>query len=67
MKESGNFFVSFLIKWGVNKLLKSRVNIYQIYTCMKDLSWLHFGDEPRVQKKKYMKDEQSYISGSIAY
>ena len=43
------------------------MNIYQIYTCIKDLNWLHFGDESRVQNKKYMKDKQSYISGSIAY
>ena len=31
-------------------------------TYTKDLSWLHFEDEPRVQKRQQVKDEQSCMS-----
>ena len=35
-----------------------QMNIYQSYTYRKDLSWLHFDDEPRVQKRQQVKDQQ---------
>ena len=44
-----------------------QMNIYQRNTYRKDLSWLHFNDEPRVQERQQVKDQQSYISVSIAY
>ena len=43
------------------------MNIYQSNTYRKDLSWLHFHDEPRVQETQQVKDQQSYISVSVAY
>ena len=36
-------------------------NIYQSRTYRKGLSWPHFDDEPRVQKKQQVKDKESYI------
>ena len=36
-------------------------NIYQSNTYRKDLSWPHFDDEPRVQEKQQVKDQQSFI------
>ena len=41
-------------------------NIYQSNTYRKDLSWPHFDDDPRVQEKQKMKDEQSCISVFVA-
>ena len=43
------------------------MNIYQSNTYRKDLSWLYFDDEPRVQERQQVKDQQSYISVSVAY
>ena len=43
------------------------MNIYQSNTYRKDLSWLYFDDEPRVQERQQVKDQQSYISVSLAY
>ena len=43
------------------------MNIYQSNTYRKDLSWLHFDNEPRVQERQQQKDQQSYISVSVAY
>ena len=37
-------------------------NIYQSNTYRKDLSWPHFDDEPRVQEKQQVKDQQSCVS-----
>ena len=34
-------------------------NIYQSNTYRKDLSWPHLDDEPRVQEKQQVKDQQS--------
>ena len=42
------------------------MNIYQSNTCRKDLSWLRFDDEPGVQERHQLKDQQSYISVFIA-
>ena len=43
------------------------MNIYQNNTYKKDLSQLHFDDEPRVQERQKVKDQQSYTPISIAY
>ena len=40
--------------------------IYQSNTYRKDLSWLHIHDEPRVQERQQVKDQQSYISIFVA-
>ena len=44
-----------------------RMNIYQKNALEKDLSWLHFDSEPRVQERQQLKDQQSYISAFVAY
>ena len=44
-----------------------QMNTYQSNTYRKDLSWLHFDDEPRVQERWQEKDQQSYISVFVAY
>ena len=41
-------------------------NIYQSNTYRKDLSWPHLNDEPRVQEKQQVKDQQSCISAFVA-
>ena len=41
-------------------------NINQSNTYRKDLSWPHFNDEPRVQEKQQVKDQQSCISVFVA-
>ena len=50
-------------KW--NQLVQ--MNIYQSNTYGKDLSWLHFNHEPRVQERQQVKDQQSSISVFVAY
>ena len=42
-------------------------NIDQKNTYRKCLDWLHFNKESRVQEKKQVKDQQSYIFFSVAY
>ena len=37
------------------------MNIYQSNTYRKDLSWLHFDIEPRVQEKQQVKDQQVFF------
>ena len=44
-----------------------QMNIYKSYTYKKDLSWLYFNDEPRVQGRQQVKDQQSSISIFVAY
>ena len=44
-----------------------QMNIYQSNTYRKDLSRLHFDDEPRVQERQQVKDQQSCIFASVAY
>ena len=39
---------------------------YQSNTYRKDLSWLHFDNEPRVQEKQQVKDQQSCIFVFVA-
>ena len=41
-------------------------NTYQSNTYRKDLSWPHFNDEPMVQEKQQVKDQQSCISVFVA-
>ena len=43
------------------------MNIYQSNAYRKDLSWLHFDDGWRVQKRQQVKDQQSYIIAFVAY
>ena len=43
------------------------MNIYQSNTYKKDLSCLHFNDEPRFQEKQQVKGQQSCISVFAAY
>ena len=38
-----------------------QMNTYQSKTYRKDLSWLHFDNEPRVQERQQVKDPQSCI------
>ena len=42
------------------------MNIYQSNTYRKNLSWLHFDDEARVQEMQQVKDQQTYISAFVA-
>ena len=44
-----------------------QINICQSNTYRKDLSWLHFDNEPKVQERQQVKDQQSSIFFSIAY
>ena len=44
-----------------------QMKIHQCTTYRKVLSWLHFNNEPRVQNKQQMKDQQSYVSVFVAY
>ena len=44
-----------------------QTNIYQSNTYRKDLSWLHFDDEPRVQERQQVKDQRSCVSVFVAY
>ena len=44
-----------------------RCLIYKTNTYRKELSWLHFDDEPRVQEKQQVKGQQSCISVFVAY
>ena len=41
-------------------------NIYQSNTYRKDLSWPHFDNEPRVQEKQQVEDQQSCIFVFVA-
>ena len=43
------------------------MNIYQSNTYRKDLSCLHFDNEPRVQKRQQVKYQQSCIFVFVAY
>ena len=44
-----------------------QMNIYQSNTYREDSVWLLFDNEPRVQKKQQVKDQQSCISLFVAY
>ena len=44
-----------------------QMNIYQSNTYRKDLNWINFDNEPRVQEREKVKDQQSWISIFVAY
>ena len=44
-----------------------QLDIYQNKTYRKDLSRLNIDDEPRVQEKQQVLEQQSYIPVSVAY
>ena len=52
---------------SMEPVMQVQMNIYQSNTYREDLKWLHFNDEPRVQKRQQVKDQQSYISVFVAY
>ena len=54
------------VKMEVEPVEPVQMNIYQSNTYRKDLSWLHFDDEPRVQEKQQVKDQQSCIFVFVA-
>ena len=43
------------------------MNIYQSNTYRKDLSYLHFNGEPRIQERQKVKNQQSYVSVFVSY
>ena len=51
----------------VEPLQPVQVSIYQSNIFRKDIHWLHFEHEPRVQERQQLKDQQSYISVSGVY
>ena len=44
-----------------------QMNIYLSNASWKDLSWLHFGNEPRAQKRQHVKDQHCHILFSVAF
>ena len=44
-----------------------QMNIYQSNTYRRDLSWLHFNNEPRFQERQQVKHQQSCIFIFVAY
>ena len=44
-----------------------QMNTYQSTAYRKHLSWLHFDDEPMVQERQQVKDQQSGTSVFVAY
>ena len=58
---------TFLENKGVEPAEPVQMNIYQSNTYKKDLSWLHFNDEPKVQQLQKGKDQKSCISIFVAY
>ena len=43
------------------------MNIYYSNTYREDLTWLHFDAEPKILKRKQVKDQQSYVSAFVTY
>ena len=58
---------TFLENKEVEQVQPVQMNIYQNNTYGKDLTWQCFSNEPRVQKWKLGKDQQSCISTFVAY
>ena len=52
-------------KW--NQFSQFRRTFPKVVPMEKNLSWLHFDDEPRVQERQQMQDQQSCISVFVAY
>ena len=44
-----------------------QIDIYQINTYRKDLSWLHFDNQLRVQEKQQVMEKQSNIPIFVGY
>ena len=44
-----------------------QINTYQSNNYRKDLGWLNFDNEPKVQERHQVKDQQSCISVFVAY
>ena len=44
-----------------------QMNIYQSNIYREDLSWLHLDNEPRVQERQEVQDQQSFISVFVFY
>ena len=42
------------------------IDIYQSNTYRDDLSWQHFDNEPKVQERQQVKEQQSWISVFVA-
>ena len=55
------------VKMEVEPVEPVQMNIYQSNTYRKDLSWLHFDDEARIQERQQVKDQQPFISVFVAY
>ena len=51
----------------VEPIEPAQMNIYQSKTCRKDLTCLHFDNEPNVQGRQQVKDQYSYISLFVVY
>ena len=43
------------------------MKIYERNTYRKDLSWLHFNDDPKLQERQQAKDQQTFIFVFVAY
>ena len=49
--------------WRIRKWNQPvQMNIYQSNAYRKDLSWLHFDNQPGVQERQQVKDQQSCVS-----
>ena len=59
-------FPSRIKKWEVKPVESVQINIYQSNTYRRDLCWLHFNDQPRVQEMYQLKDQQSCILVFVA-
>ena len=44
-----------------------QMNIYQSNTCRKNLRWLHFDNESRVQERHQVREQQSCIFIFVVY
>ena len=60
-----NIELTYLKKKEVEPVAPVQMN--QSDTYRKDLSWLHFDNESRVQERQQVKDQQSCISVFVAF
>ena len=44
-----------------------QLNAYQSNSYRKDLSWLHFDEEPLIQERQQVKEQQPCLSIFVAY
>ena len=70
-KETADIDIFLTSRNGDRKIMQSiRITSSDEYlptTYKKDLSWLHFDNEPRIQEKQQVKDQQSCIFVFAAY